>query len=45
MRTLFIGDLHSCRPEPVEALIDELEPERTIFLGDYFDHFSDPYHD
>lgn len=40
-RTLFIGDMHSCRPEPVEALIDELEPDLTVFMGDYFDHFGD----
>jgi hypothetical protein len=40
-RTLFIGDLHNCHTVGIEQLIDELEPDLTIFLGDYFDHFGD----
>lgn len=40
-RTLFIGDLHNCHTVGIEQLIDELEPDLTIFLGDYFDHFDD----
>ena len=40
-RILVIGDLHSCSPEPAEQLIEEVDPDLTVFLGDYFDHFGD----
>ena len=40
-RILYIGDLHGCFMGSIEQLIEELEPDLTIFLGDYFDHFGD----
>ncbi|MCC5840123.1 MAG: metallophosphoesterase [Opitutales bacterium] len=39
---LIIGDLHSPkRLAPVEALINRVQPDRIVFLGDYLDHFGD----
>ena len=44
MKALIIPDLHE-PPEPVladiESLITRQEPDRVIFLGDFFDRFSD----
>ena len=35
LRTLFVGDVHSCAVE-LEMLLDAVQPTRVILLGDVF---------
>lgn len=40
MKTLVIGDLHN-RVDWVERCIEAVNPDLTLFLGDYFDNFNE----
>lgn len=40
-RTLIIGDLHTCPTDLVDRMIEEVSPDLTVFLGDFFDHDGD----
>ncbi|NJO64540.1 MAG: metallophosphoesterase [Richelia sp. RM2_1_2] len=40
MKTLVISDIHN-RIYWIEALIEFINPDKVIFLGDYFDNFQD----
>jgi hypothetical protein len=44
MKYLVIPDIHN-NHTLAEALIAKVNPEHTIFLGDYFDNFDDTYED
>jgi len=42
MKTLVIPDLHQAPVlEQIETTIQKEQPDLTVFLGDYFDHFDD----
>ncbi|MGB0640295.1 MAG: metallophosphoesterase family protein, partial [Myxococcota bacterium] len=40
-RTLFVGDVHSCADE-LSALLNMVQPERVILLGDVFNKGPKP---
>jgi len=44
MKTLVIPDIHN-RVGHIELLIETVRPDRTVFLGDYFDSYDDDHHD
>ena len=40
MKTLVIGDIHN-RWQWIERAIEEIKPDKTVFLGDYLDNWND----
>lgn len=43
MKTLVIGDIHN-KVENIDSIIDNHCPDQVVFLGDYFDSFSEQSH-